>query len=247
MSTTTEQNQSAANWILTALPPDDYERLAHHLEPVKLPFARTIYAPNEVIKHVYFPTTAMVSVVANTQDGLSVEIGVVGREGMTGTSSLIGDEGTSPTESMAQLGGDGLRMPAEVAREEFTRGGAFQNLLLRYMQALSVQVGRSAACNRLHTVEERLARWLLMTHDRATSDVLALTQEFIAMMLGCRRAGVTSAAITLQGDGLIRYARGNITILDREGLENFTCECYGVVRAEYDRLLKQKFSTRGSN
>ena len=139
---------------------------------------------------------------------------------------------------MVQLADGGLRLRSEVAREEFKRGGAFQDMLLRFMQAHSIQIGWSAACNRLHSVEERLARWLLMTRDRAVSDELPMTQEFLGMMLGCRRAGVTAAAIVLQGDGMISYQRGYITILDRTKLEDFTCECYGVVKAEYDRLLK---------
>lgn len=205
-----------------------------------MPFGQNIYKPHEPVRHVYFPHNAMISIVANTAEGESVEVGVIGREGMAGVPALIGADGISPHESMVQLADSGMRMRAEVAREEFKRGGAFQDLLLRFMQAKNVQIARSAACNRLHTVEERLARWLLMTHDRAASDELPLTQEFIAMMLGCRRAGITSAAITLQGDGLISYQRGHITILDRAGLEDFTCECYSIVKAEYDRLLKPR-------
>ena len=238
MSIASQARPPARNRILAALPPEDYERLAPHLEPVALPFNQTIYRPHEPITHVYFPEDAMISIVATTAQGESVEVGVVGREGMTGSSALIGADSSTPNESMVQLANGGLRMRSEVVREEFRRGGALQDLLLRFMQAYTTQVGRSAACNRLHSVEERLARWLLMTHDRAASDELALTQDFLAMMLGCRRAGVTAAAITLQGDGMIRYGRGHITILDRAKLEDFTCECYGIVRAEYDRLLK---------
>ena len=180
----------------------------------------------------------MISVVANSTDGARVEVGVIGREGMAGVSALLGVDGTTPTESMVQIADGAMRMPAEVMRAEFRRGGAFQDRLLRYMQADTIQVRQLAACNRLHTVEERLARWLLMTHDRAASDELALTQEFLAMMLGVRRAGVGTAAIVLQADGFIRYSRGHITILDRRGLEEFSCECYRIVKAECDRLLK---------
>ncbi|MGA9997707.1 MAG: Crp/Fnr family transcriptional regulator [Pyrinomonadaceae bacterium] len=238
MSVNQEARPPTANWILSALPPEDYERLAPHLEPVNLTLNQTIYPPHTPVTHVYFPENAMISVVANSTDGASVEVGVIGREGMSGVAALLGVDGTTPTESMVQIADGALRMSAEVMRAEFNRSGAFQDRVLRYMQAYTIQTGQSAACNRIHTVEERLARWLLMTHDRAASDKLALTQEFIAMMLGCRRAGVTSAAITLQGDGFIRYSRGHITLLDRAGLEEFSCECYQIVKTESDRLLK---------
>jgi CRP-like cAMP-binding protein len=173
----------------------------------------------------------MISVVSNLAQGQSVEIGVVGREGMSGIEVLMGVD-SIPNESMVQLADGALRMTTAVIRAEFKRGGALQDLLMRYTHTLLTQVSQSAVCNRLHSVVERLARWLLMCQDRAESDDLPLTQEFIAMMLGTRRSGVTEAAIALQGEGYIRYSRGHITILDRPGLEEFTCECYAVIKAE---------------
>ncbi len=237
MSTNQAARPPTANWILAALPDEEYARLAPHLMPITLSTRQNIYTPLETIKHVYFPETAMVSVVAHTSEGASVEVGVVGREGLTGLPALFGVDST-PNESMAQLPGDALKMWAEVARKEFKRGGVFQDLTLRYVQANTIQISQSVACNRMHTVVERLARWLLMTRDRAVSDELPLTQEFLSMMLGVRRAGVTDAAINLQAEGYINYRRGHITILDRAGLEEASCECYSVVKAEYERVLK---------
>jgi CRP-like cAMP-binding protein len=237
MSTKQEPRPPTANWILAALPGDDYARLDPHLMPVTLALRQNIYKPREPITHVYFPENAMISVVANLPGGESVEVGVVGREGMTGISALFGVDAT-PNESMVQIADGAMKMRAGVAREEFKRGGIFQDVVLRYVQANTIQISQSVACNRLHSVVERLARWLLMTRDRAASDELALTQEFLAMMLGVRRAGVTDAAINLQADGYINYRRGQITILDRPGLEESACECYGIVKAEYERILQ---------
>lgn len=183
----------------------------------------------------------MVSVVSNSAQGQTVEIGVIGREGMAGIDVLLGVDST-PNESMAQIPDGAFRVKTEIIRREFKRGGALHDLLLRYLHTLMMQISQSAACNRLHTIEERLARWLLMCQDCVELDDLALTQEFLGMMLGVRRAGVTGAALALQGDGYIDYKRGNITITDRQGLEEFGCECYGIVRAEYDRSPKMRIT-----
>ncbi len=227
---------SNVNHILAALPAEEYERLAPHLEPFEMKRGLTIYHSHGAIPYLYFPTNSMISVVAVLSDGSMVEAGVVGREGVGGVPALLGADST-PHESMVQLPGDGVRIKTKILREEFKRGGALHDSVLRYTNALLAQVGQTAACNRLHTIEERLARWLLMTHDRAAGDELPLTQEFLAMMLGTRRAGVTGAAIALQGENLIRYHRGNITILDRAGLEDFSCECYSLVKPEFDRIM----------
>jgi len=223
------------NHILAALSPEDYERLAPHLEPVKLSHGQILYEAGGVMEYAYFPINLMISLLSQMADGGSVEVGLVGFEGMLGIPLVLGvDE--SPHQAMVQIPDGALRVKAEVVRREFKRGGALSDLLLRFAQAMILQISQVAACNRVHTVEERLARWLLMTHDRAPSDRLELTQEFLAMMLGCRRAGVTSAAITLQGVGVIRYSRGHILILDRPSLEGYTCECYRVVKTEFDRV-----------
>lgn len=234
---TNKASRPTANWILTALPDEEYARLDPHLVPVTLALRQPIYMPLEPIRHIYFPENAMISLVAITSEGASVEVGVVGREGVTGIPALLGVDAT-PNESMVQIANGALKMRAEVAREEFKRGGVFQDLILRYVQANTIQISQTAACNRLHSIDERLARWLLMTQDRAASDELTLTHEFLAMMLGVRRAGVTNAATNLQADGYINYKRGHITILDRAGLEEASCECYRIVKAEYERVLK---------
>jgi len=223
------------NHILSALPPEDYERLAAHLEPVKLPHGQILYESGGSMEYAYFPINMMISLLSQMSDGGSVEVGLVGFEGMLGIPLLLGVD-KSPHQAMAQIPDGALRVKAEVIRREFKRGGALGDLLLRFTEAMILQISQVAACNRVHTVEERLARWLLMTRDRTASDELELTQEFLAMMLGCRRAGVTTAAITLQGAGVIRYSRGHITILDKPGLEALACECYSVVKAEFDRI-----------
>lgn len=231
----TEPRPSIKNRILGRLPEEEYLRLAPHLEAVQLTLGRTIHPANEPISHIYFPENSMISLVSNMANGSTVEVGVVGREGAAGIHALMGAE-SSQNESMVQIADGAVRIKTEVLRAEFKRGGGLQDLLLRYMHALLIQVSQTAACNRLHSVEERLSRWLLMCHDRAPSDNLPLTHEFLAMMLGTRRAGVTGAALSLQAEGFVNYRRGNVTILDRAGLENFTCECYQIVKAEFDSL-----------
>jgi CRP-like cAMP-binding protein len=186
--------------------------------------------------YVYFPSNSMVSLVSRLSDGSSVEIGIVGYEGMVGVSSVLGVD-RSPHETMVQIPDGGVQMKTSVLREEFKRGGALHDSLLRYLQLLLLQTSQIAACNRLHSIGERLARWLLMCHDRVRREELHLTQEFLAMMLGIRRAGVTEAALILQAEEYIRYRRGQITILDRAGLEDFTCECYRIVKDEFDRVV----------
>jgi CRP-like cAMP-binding protein len=225
------QSRSTKNHLLTALPDEDFERLLPDLEAVDLPHGQVLYKPDEPIKYVYFPENAMVSVVATTPDGGSAEVGVIGREGMTGIDVLMGVDST-PNESMVQLPDGGRRISTEAIKKEFKLGGALQSLLLRYINSLLTQVSQTALCNRLHSTEQRLARWLLMCHDRAESDQLPLTQDFLSLMLGVNRPSVTVTAVSLQGAEFIKYRRGKITILDREGLEDFCCDCYRITRRE---------------
>ena len=222
------------NRILAALPREDYDRLAPHLEPVALPYGQTIYHTDDPIEHVYFPVNSMVSVVSQMADGSCVEVGVTGFEGMVGLPALLGVD-RSPHECMAQIPDGAVRARAGAIKAEFKRGGALHDLLLRYTQSLLLMTAQTAACNRAHTVSERLARWLLLSHDRCVCEDLPLTQDFLSMMLGTRRAGVTEAAIVLQTEELIKYKRGHIVITDRPGLEEFACECYGVLKADFDR------------
>ncbi len=201
-----------------------------------MPLGHVLYDPDARITHVYFPLAGLVSLVLTGADGTTVEAGVIGNEGALGIALFLGAE-HSPTKAFFQTPGECYRIGAAAFQDEVERRGALAVLLRRYTHAMFVQAAQSVMCNRLHSVEERLARWLLMTHDRVGSDVLQLTQEFIAQMLGVRRPSVTVVAGTLQGAGLIRYARGRITVLDRGGLEEASCECYGVVRAELERAL----------
>lgn len=235
-SDTQSKDHARENHIVASLPPADYERLAPHLEQIELSHGQMLYETDGRIEHVYFPINMMTSLVSQLSDGSSVEVGVVGFEGMVGLPLVLGVD-KSPHETMAQIPGAALQMKAEVLKAEFKRGGALHDSLLRYTQNQMLQTSQVAACNRLHTVEERLARWLLMSHDRVLRDRLPLTHEFLSMMLGIRRAGVTTAALALQADELIRYRRGSITIVDRLRLEDFACECYRIVKTEFDRLL----------
>lgn len=213
------------NSILAALPPEEYERIASSLTPVSFDLGQIIYEPDEVIRQVYFPTTTITSLVTVLEDGSTVEAGIIGYTGMVGLPVVLGAE-SSTSQAITQHTGDAFMMPVDALKEELSRGGQLQQLLLRFTHALFTQVSQTAACNRLHTVEERLARWLLMIHDRIHEDDFLLTQEFIATMLGSRRAGVTVAAGALASAGLISYRRGHIRILNREGLEDASCECY---------------------
>jgi CRP-like cAMP-binding protein len=223
------------NHILSRLPYEDYERLRPHLEPVELRHSQVLHEAGEVMEYVYFPENSMVSLISRTAAGESVEVGVVGFEGIAGISAILGVD-RSPHEAMVQIPDGGTRMEVRVLREEFKRAGALHDLLLRYTQGLLLQTSQVAACNRLHSVSERLARWLLMSYDRCACADLPFTQEFISLMLGVRRAGVTEAALILQAGGYINYRRGHIRIIDREGLEQYTCDCYTIVKAEFDSL-----------
>jgi CRP-like cAMP-binding protein len=227
---------ATANRILNALTRVEYERLSPDLEHIHLSLGQVLYHPEQPITHVYFPNRGTISIVSTFEDGGSVEVGMVGNEGMFGLCVVLGSIST-PLEAVVQLPGDALRMRADVLRREFKKCGQLQDLLLRYTQAFIIQVAQNAACNRAHSVNGRLVRWLLMCQDRAHSTELELTQEFIATMLGIRRAGVTEAAGQLQTDGLIKYHRGHINILDRKGLEAISCECYPIMKKEFERLV----------
>ena len=231
-------SQPIANRLLAALPPEDLARLRRHLEPVALPLRKTLSKPGRVIDYAYFPEQGMVSLVAPLADGSFIEVGVIGREGCVGTAVLFGVD-TYPAEAMVQVAGSALRIGTHALQREAGRSGALMRLLLRFTHALHVQVTQSAACNGRHTLQERLARWLLMTRDRIDSDLVPLTHDFLSMMLGARRAGVTVAVGALKSAGLIRNSTGRITIFDPAGLEAASCECYRVVKAEYARLLSR--------
>ena len=223
------------NLILNRLPKKDFERIQPDLETVKLTLGQIVYRAEEPIEHIYFPNNAMISVIANTMDGQSAEVGVIGFEGIIGADVLLGAN-TAINENIIQLADGALQMKTAAAVKEFRRCGAFQELSLHFVRLLIIQISQTALCNRLHTVEERLARWLLMCLDRSLTDELQMTQEFLSVMLGANRATVTLSAIALQSAGFIRYSRGRIAILDREGLEDFSCACYRTVKREYDRL-----------
>jgi CRP-like cAMP-binding protein len=224
------------NRLLAAMPPDEYQRLASSLEPVSMPLGESVYESGETQGYVYFPTSSIVSLLYVLADGGSAEIAVTGCEGLVGISLFMGGE-TTPSRAVVQSAGEGYRLRASVLKKEFERGGALQHLLLRYTQALITQMAQTAVCNRHHSVDQQLCRWLLLSLDRLPDNKLVMTQELIANMLGVRREGVTEAAGKLQEDGLIEYGRGKITVLDRNRLEKRVCECYAVVKREYDRLL----------
>jgi CRP-like cAMP-binding protein len=230
------------NKILAALPGKEYNRLLSHLTPVSLHRGDTLYETKDRIKYVYFVNRAVVSLVTHVEDGTSVEVGLVGNEGMVGLSIVMGDD-VSQNHAIVQIADGAMRMETGKLRAELKRGGQLQSLLLRYSLVLLKQVSQTAACNRNHNLGERLARWLLLCHDRVGGDEIRLTQEFLAQMLGTRRSRVSEAAIILQSAGLIHYSRGIITILDRDSLEEFTCECYQVVRTELDRLHSKRNRT----
>ena len=224
------------NRLLAALPLAEWERWLPHLEPVDMPLGKVLYESGSRLSHVYFPTTSIVSLLYVMEDGASAEIAVVGNEGIVGISLFMGGEST-PSRALIQSAGQGFRLKADLMLQEFNRAGPVLHLLLRYTQALITQMSQTAVCNRHHSLDQQLCRWLLLSLDRLDSEELAMTQELIANMLGVRREGVTEAAGNLQQAGLIRYQRGHITVIDRAGLEQRTCECYAVVKNEYDRLL----------
>lgn len=224
------------NRILAALPDEEYERLRPRFDTVALEHGKIIYHPGDPIRHVYFPLDAIISIVVILENGATVEVGFVGSEGMAGFPVVLGTN-TSFHQVMVQVAGSAVRMSADALRSECSQCTPLQAILLRYAMALHIFSNQSVACNRLHTIEERLCRWLLAMHDRAEEDEFELTQELIAAMLGAQRSGVTLAAGALQRAGLIGYRRGRITILDREGLEQTSCECYRVVKEQFDRFL----------
>ena len=226
------------NKLLAALPEEERSRVFPDLELVEMPLGDVLYSPDKQIKHVYFPTTAIVSLLHVMESGASAEIAVVGKEGIVGISLFMGGETTS-SWAVVQSAGYAYRLTGQRLKTEFFRAETLQRLLLRYTQALMTQMAQTAVCNRHHTVDQQLCRWLLLSLDRLPSNELTMTQELIANMLGVRREGVTEAAGRLQRDGLIRYVRGKITVLDREGLEKRVCECYRVVKIETDRLMSE--------
>jgi CRP-like cAMP-binding protein len=224
------------NHLLNALPAADFTRIAPHLELMPMGLGDVLYESGAKLRHVYFPTTSIVSLLYVMEDGASAEIAIVGNEGMLGISLFMGGE-TTPSRAVVQSAGYGFRLKAQLLKEEFGRFGPMMHLLLRYTQALITLMAQTAVWNRHHSVDQQLCRWLLLSLDRLSSNELSMTQELIANMLGVRREGVTEAAGKLQDAGLIRYQRGKITVLDRPGVEARTCECYQVVKAEFDRLL----------
>jgi CRP-like cAMP-binding protein len=229
-------NDPRINRLLAALPEPEWHRWQPHLEAVTMPLGQVLYEPGATLSHVYFPTNSIVSLLYVMENGASAEIAVVGFEGIVGISLFMGGEST-PSRAVVQSAGDGFRLRAQMMKDEFNRTGPVLHLLLRYTQALITQMAQTAVCNRHHSLDQQLCRWLLLSLDRLQNNELVMTQELIANMLGVRREGVTEGALKLQQDGLIRYARGHITVLNRAGLEERTCECYAVVKKEYDRLL----------
>ncbi len=236
MSVSVRPPSPSDNRLLAALPNDEYERLFPNLQKVSFSLGEVVYEFGGHLDYVFFPTTSIVSLLYTMENGASAEMGLTGNDGVVGIALFMGG-GTMPNRAVVQSAGGALRMKAKVLQDEFALGGKFQQLLLRYTQALITQISQTAVCNRLHSVEQQLCRWLLLSHDRIKSDELIMTQELIADMLGVRREGVTVAAGRLQDAGAISYVRGHIKILDRKKLEQTVCECYRVVKEEFDRLL----------
>lgn len=230
------QNGPKQNHLLAALPDSEFEHFSAHLELTSMKLGEVLYESGGRLNHVYFPTDSIVSLLYVMEDGSSAEIAVVGNEGILGISLFMGGE-TTPSRAVVQSEGSGYRLPAQLLKREFNRGGPMMLLLLRYTQALITQMSQTAVCNRHHSIDQQLSRWLLMSLDRLRSDELTMTQELIANMLGVRREGVTEAAGKLRDAGIIEYSRGHIKVLDRPKLEQHVCECYAVVKKEFDRLL----------
>lgn len=229
------------NHLLAALPEAEWQRWRPQLEAVEMPLGEVLSESGRILDHVYFPITAIVSLLYVMEDGASAEIAVVGNEGIVGVSLFMGGE-TTPSRAVVQSAGVGFRLKAQTMMDEFNRAGPVMHLLLRYTQALITQMVQTAACNRHHSLDQQLCRWLLLSLDRLEGSELAMTQELIANMLGISHEGVTEAALKLQEAGLIRYAQGQITVLDRPGLEQRSCECYAVVKNECDRLLPKRLA-----
>jgi CRP-like cAMP-binding protein len=231
----TTVSKPIVNLILASLPEPEYHRISAHLEPVELSFGKVLYEIDDLIDYAYFPSLSIISLIQNTAIGQSIEVGLLGKEGMLGLPIFSGVT-HSPYRAIVQGAGEAMRVKVTLLQAEFHEGGALQKKLLSYMHALMMQVSRTAVCNRVHQIEGRLARWLLMMADRMQSNQLQLTHEFIADMLGTGRVGVTLAAGTLQKAGMIEYSRGKVTILNREGLELVACECYELVKAEFSQV-----------
>jgi CRP-like cAMP-binding protein len=236
MVTSRSDSQRLANRLLALLPRRDYERLRPHLERVPLEYRKSLYRARKAIDYVYFIETGVGSLVNTMANGQAAEVGTIGNEGMVGLPLVLGDD-RAPMSVYVQVPGVGMKMEASLFVQELARSGSMRDVMHRYSHAFFNQVAQSAACNHFHTLEQRTCRWMLMTHDRMQSDEFLLTQEFLAMMLGVQRTGVSAAAASLKEGGLIRYTRGNVTILDRRGLEQRSCECYAVSKREFDRLL----------
>lgn len=229
-------NQPHDNHLFAVLPEAEWARIGPHVVQVDMPLGQVVYESGDRLDHVYLPSTAIVSLLYVMEDGASGEIAIVGNEGVVGIALFMGGD-TTPSRAVVQSGGKAYRLEARILKEEFHRAGPMQRLLLRYTQALITQMAQTAVCNRHHSIDQQLCRWLLLSIDRLPSNELKMTQELIANMLGVRRPGVTEAAMKLQDAGMIRYSYGHIEVLDRPGLEKRVCECYGVVKREFDRLL----------
>jgi CRP-like cAMP-binding protein len=234
-------NDPRSNQLLASLPEAEWQRWLPHLEHVEMPLGQVLYESGGTLSHVYFPTTSIVSLLYVMESGASAEIAVVGNEGIVGISLFMGGE-TTPSRAVVQSAGNGFRLASPLIKEEFNHAPVL-HLLLRYTQALITQMSQTAVCNRHHSLDQQLCRWLLLSLDRLAGPELVMTQELIAKMLGVRREGVTEAALKLQTAGLIKYIRGHITVKDRPGLEKRCCECYAVVKKEYDRLLPRTTAT----
>jgi len=241
MSAAANSHEALKNHLLAALPADEFVRVKSYLEPVSFKLGEVLYESGDKMDCVYFPTTAIVSMLYIMENGATTEIGVVGNDGVCGCALFLGGD-TTTSRAIIQSAGAGFRMKTKDLRTEFALGGVFQRMLLRYTQALMTQISQTAVCNRLHAVEQQLCRWLLLSHDRLDSDKLVMTHDLISNMLGVRREGVTLAAQKLAKRKLIKNVRGTITVIDRQGLEEAVCECYRVVNNEYNRLLGRGIS-----
>jgi CRP-like cAMP-binding protein len=233
------------NHLLAALPAEDFKRIRPHMELVAMPLGWVVYESGAALEYVYFPTTSIVSLLYVMKNGASAEIAIAGNEGLVGISLFMGGDST-PSRALVQSAGEGYRIKADILKEEFALGGNLQHLALRYTQALITQMAQTAVCNRHHSVDQQLCRWLLLSMDRLQGNELRMTQDLIANMLGVRREGVTAAAGHLQEAGIIHYSRGHITVLDRKKLEARACECYAVVKLEFDRLLPYRLHKSAS-
>ena len=236
MTATATREEARQNHLLAGAGDDELTRLLPGLQLLSLPLGEVLYESGETMDYVYFPTTAIISLLYIMENGASAEIGVVGNDGLVGIAIFMGGD-TTPNRAVVQSAGKTFKMRSDLMKDEFTRGGSFHNRCLRYTQALITQISQTAVCNRLHSVDQQLCRWLLLSHDRLPSDRLIMTQDLISNRLGVRREGITHAAKRLENAGYISYVRGDMTILDRRGLETSVCECYEVVKTEYDRLL----------